>query len=154
MGPQVLRVAEAIGTGWQCRALRIAVIDTNPRAFEFWKREGFIELLRKPAMDFDAQAIIMKRALPAYLPKADLARSRCIRRLCLSSTSAGHERPLDSVADAGGNQTFVTPPDVPMTIPRPVALVTGLTSSIGAAVARRLSGNRFSTDRSVYLGAI
>jgi GNAT superfamily N-acetyltransferase len=64
-GPQVLRLAEGIGTGWQCRALRIAVIDTNPRAFNFWKREGFVELLRKPAMDFAGQAIVMERALPA-----------------------------------------------------------------------------------------
>ena len=63
-GAQVLRLAEAIGMGWQCRALRIAVIDTNPGAFEFWKREGFIELLRKPAMDFAGQAIVMERALP------------------------------------------------------------------------------------------
>jgi GNAT superfamily N-acetyltransferase len=68
LGPQVLHLAEAIGMGWQCRALRIAVIDTNPRAFEFWKREGFIELLRKPAMDFDGQAIVMERALAAAIP--------------------------------------------------------------------------------------
>ncbi|WP_244107239.1 GNAT family N-acetyltransferase [Burkholderia sp. BCC0419] len=68
LGPQVLRLAEAIGMGWQCRALRLAVIDTNPRAVEFWKREGFIELLRKPAMDFDGQAIVMERALPAAIP--------------------------------------------------------------------------------------
>jgi hypothetical protein len=54
--------------GWQCRALRIAVIDTTPRAFELWKREGFIELLRKPAMDFDGQAIVMERALAAAIP--------------------------------------------------------------------------------------
>ncbi|RKT21155.1 acetyltransferase (GNAT) family protein [Paraburkholderia sp. RAU2J] len=64
-GPQVLRRAEAIGISWQCRALRIAVIDTNPRALAFWEREGFIELLRKPAMDFVGQAIVMERALPA-----------------------------------------------------------------------------------------
>jgi diamine N-acetyltransferase len=63
-GPQVLRLAEAIGMGWQCRALRIAVIDSNPRAFNFWKSEGFIELLRKPAMDFAGQAIVMERAFP------------------------------------------------------------------------------------------
>lgn len=64
-GPQALRLAEAIGIGWQCRALQIAVIDTNPRAFDFWKREGFIELFRKPAMDFVGQAIVMERLLPA-----------------------------------------------------------------------------------------
>jgi len=64
LGPEVLRLAEAIGAGWQCRALRIAVLDTNPRAFRFWEREGFIELLRKPAMDFAGQAIVMERALP------------------------------------------------------------------------------------------
>jgi len=58
LGPQVLRLAEGIGTGWQCRALRLAVIDTNPRALDFWKREGFIELVRKPAMDFAGQAIV------------------------------------------------------------------------------------------------
>ncbi|RQM43981.1 GNAT family N-acetyltransferase [Paraburkholderia bannensis] len=66
LGSQVLCLAEAIGTGWQCRALRIAVIDTNPRAFNFWKREGFVELLRKPAMDFAGQAIVMERALPVH----------------------------------------------------------------------------------------
>ncbi|OLL27228.1 GNAT family N-acetyltransferase [Burkholderia sp. SRS-W-2-2016] len=65
LGPQVLLLAEAIGTGWQCRALRIAVIDTNPRAFNFWKREGFIELLRRPAINFASHAIVMERALPA-----------------------------------------------------------------------------------------
>ena len=64
LGPQVLRLAEAIGTGWRCRALRIAALDTNPRAFAFWEREGFIELLRKPAMNFAGQAIVMDRALP------------------------------------------------------------------------------------------
>lgn len=64
-GPQVLRLAEAIGISWQCRALRIAVIDTNPRALAFWEREGFIELLRKPAMDYAGQAIVMQRVLPA-----------------------------------------------------------------------------------------
>lgn len=63
-GPRVLRLAEAIGTGWRCRALRIAALDTNPRAFAFWEREGFIELLRKPAMDFAGHAIVMERALP------------------------------------------------------------------------------------------
>ncbi|MBJ9625861.1 GNAT family N-acetyltransferase [Burkholderia multivorans] len=62
-GPQVLQIAEAICTDWRCRALRIAVIDTNPRALEFWKREGFIELLRKPAIDYAGQAIVMERGL-------------------------------------------------------------------------------------------
>lgn len=64
-GPQVLRLAEAIGISWQCLALRIAVIDTNPRALAFWEREGFVELLGKPAMDFAGQAIVMQRALAA-----------------------------------------------------------------------------------------
>jgi len=46
--------------------LRIAVIDSSPRAFNFWKGEGVIELLRKPAMDFAGQAIVMERAFPTY----------------------------------------------------------------------------------------
>ncbi|WP_322013533.1 GNAT family N-acetyltransferase [Paraburkholderia sp. J12] len=65
LGPQVLRLTEAIALGWQGGALRIAVLDTNPRALKFWEREGFIELLRKPAMDFAGQAIVMERALLA-----------------------------------------------------------------------------------------
>jgi hypothetical protein len=63
-GMQVLRLAGAIGTGWRCRALHIAALDTNPRAFAFRKREGFVELLRDLGMDYAGHAIAMERALP------------------------------------------------------------------------------------------
>ncbi|AJC23040.2 GNAT family N-acetyltransferase [Pandoraea pulmonicola] len=69
-GPQAVRFAEAVASHWQCHVLRLAVLDTNPRAFDFWKREGFVELLRKPAMGFAGRAIVMERLMPAVASNA------------------------------------------------------------------------------------
>lgn len=63
-GCQALREIEVLGASWDCTLMRIAVIEHNVRALAFWQREGFVEILRKPAPGFTGQAIVMERALP------------------------------------------------------------------------------------------
>lgn len=70
-GPQALHLAEAVARNWQCHVLRLAVLGTNPRAFDFWKREGFVELLRKPTMRFAGQTIVMERPIPVVASNVD-----------------------------------------------------------------------------------
>ena len=62
-GVAALRHIEDLAKSWACTALRIAVIETNPRALKFWRREGFTELYRKPAAGFTGQAIVLERAI-------------------------------------------------------------------------------------------
>ena len=62
-GVRALRQIEELAKSWGCTALRISVIETNPRALGFWRREGFTELYRKPAPHFTGQAIVMERAI-------------------------------------------------------------------------------------------
>lgn len=60
-GPRALREIERLAAGWGCRRLRLAVIETNPRAIAFWRREGFAELYRKPSSAHTGDAIVMER---------------------------------------------------------------------------------------------
>ena len=62
-GPAARRPLETLARGWGCRALRLAVIETNPRALAFWRREGFVQRLRKPSPGFTGAAIVMERPL-------------------------------------------------------------------------------------------
>lgn len=64
-GPRALREVESLGASWGCTLMRIAVIEHNVRALAFWQREGFVEIMRKPAPGFAGQAIVMERALRA-----------------------------------------------------------------------------------------
>ncbi len=48
---------------WGCTKLRLAVIDKNVRGLQFWQRQGFVELYRKPKPEFTGDAIVMQRAL-------------------------------------------------------------------------------------------
>jgi GNAT superfamily N-acetyltransferase len=64
-GHHALREIEGLGAGWACTTLRIAVIESNVRALAFWQREGFVEILRKPAPGFTGPAIVMERGISA-----------------------------------------------------------------------------------------
>jgi diamine N-acetyltransferase len=62
-GVQALQYIKSMARQWGCFTLRIAVIANNQRALTFWKREGFIELYRKPSEQYSSDAIIMEYAL-------------------------------------------------------------------------------------------
>lgn len=62
-GVAALRHIKELARAWSCTTLRLAVIDTNFQAFRFWKREGFIEIHRKPTTKYTGAAIIMETAL-------------------------------------------------------------------------------------------
>lgn len=62
-GPKALAKICSIANSWNCRYLRIAVIENNNIALKFWKREGFSELYRKPVAGCMGDAIIMERVL-------------------------------------------------------------------------------------------
>jgi GNAT superfamily N-acetyltransferase len=51
-GAEALGFVKALVSDWECSRLRIAVITTNERALEFWQREGFSEIERKPNSRF------------------------------------------------------------------------------------------------------
>lgn len=53
-----------IAAGWQCRRLRVAVEENNPRALAFWRREGFVERLRRPAHGIAGTAVVLERDNP------------------------------------------------------------------------------------------
>jgi RimJ/RimL family protein N-acetyltransferase len=62
-GPAALRQLETKARGWGCPALRLAVIETNPRALAFLQRAGIVERLRKPSPGHTGAAIVMERPL-------------------------------------------------------------------------------------------
>lgn len=62
-GRKALTQIRSMATLWNSRSIRIAVIDTNNIALKFWKREGFVELYRKPVSGYTGDAIIMESVL-------------------------------------------------------------------------------------------
>ncbi len=66
LGRQALIHARALACSWRCRALRVAVIKQNERAWKFWKREGFCELYRKAAPGYTDEAIVMESELQPF----------------------------------------------------------------------------------------
>lgn len=65
-GHKALAQICSIANSWNCRTLRIAVIENNTIAFKFWKREGFTELYRKPVAGCIGDAIIMESVLQPH----------------------------------------------------------------------------------------
>ena len=63
LGVSALEHIASLSRSWRCAALRLAVIDKNERALAFWRREGFRELCRKPAINFAGDAIVLHKAL-------------------------------------------------------------------------------------------
>lgn len=60
-GLSALQHIEILGREWKCGKLRLAVIETNKRALNFWKREGFEEIELKSAEGCAGKAIVMER---------------------------------------------------------------------------------------------
>lgn len=59
-GKTAMHTLRNIALTWHCQRIRISVIANNTAALAFWRREGFIELHRKPAMGFLDDAIVME----------------------------------------------------------------------------------------------
>ena len=62
-GVQALQYIKNMAGQWNCNSIRLAVIENNQRALAFWKREGFIELYKKPSEQYSSNAIFMEYAL-------------------------------------------------------------------------------------------
>lgn len=58
-GVQALQNIKNMAGQWGCTSLRLAVIENNHRALAFWKREGFVELYRKPSERYSRNAVFM-----------------------------------------------------------------------------------------------
>ncbi|WP_423820698.1 GNAT family N-acetyltransferase [Salinisphaera sp. SPP-AMP-43] len=58
-------LSEIIDTAkkWESKFLRLAVIDTNPRALKFWEHQKFASIGTKAVDGFVGKAIVMERAL-------------------------------------------------------------------------------------------
>jgi len=63
LGREALTFAESLARTWSCSHLRLAVISTNVRAFDFWRREGFEEIERKTNSRFTGEAVVMQRRI-------------------------------------------------------------------------------------------
>lgn len=62
-GVNALKYIKSMASQWGCTRLRLVVVRKNRRAFKFWRREGFIELFRKPYARYSDDIIIMEYAL-------------------------------------------------------------------------------------------
>jgi len=67
-GAQVLKYIKRIAGKWGSTRLRVAVVGKNRRALNFWKREGFVELYRKPSERYSDDVIVMEAALTTSTP--------------------------------------------------------------------------------------
>jgi GNAT superfamily N-acetyltransferase len=62
-GSDALNHIRALVRSWNCRTIRVAVIETNVRALTFWKNEGFIQLYRKATKEYTGDGIVMESVL-------------------------------------------------------------------------------------------
>ena len=62
-GSEALSHIRALAGSWDCRTIRVAVIETNTRALIFWKDEGFIQLYQKATKEYTGDAIVMESVL-------------------------------------------------------------------------------------------
>jgi diamine N-acetyltransferase len=62
-GVQVLQYIISLAKQWGCTSLRLGVIEKNQGALAFWKREGFIELNKKPSEQYFCNVILMEYVL-------------------------------------------------------------------------------------------
>lgn len=63
LGTKALVQLVEMARSWGCNHMRLAVIDTNPRALAFWQREGFCEIYRKATQAFTGDAIVMQKPI-------------------------------------------------------------------------------------------
>ena len=62
-GCEALSHIRTLVRSWDCRMIRVAVIETNAQALTFWKGEGFIQLYRKATKEYTGDAIVMESVL-------------------------------------------------------------------------------------------
>ncbi len=62
-GREALTHIHTLARSWNCRTLRVAVIESNTRALTFWKKKGFDQLYRKTFKGYIGDAIILERHL-------------------------------------------------------------------------------------------
>ncbi len=60
-GRQALNNIAELVYNWGCNHLRIAVVESNQRAFSFWLREGFLELYRKNVKEYKTPITVMEK---------------------------------------------------------------------------------------------
>jgi GNAT superfamily N-acetyltransferase len=65
LGPRALAQLEGLASRAGSKALRLAVIASNPRGVHFWQREGFAEVTRRALSGYTGEAIVMQRAIAA-----------------------------------------------------------------------------------------
>ncbi|MBV1774286.1 GNAT family N-acetyltransferase [Burkholderiaceae bacterium DAT-1] len=63
LGTRVLTQICTQASHWQLSQLRLAVIETNLPALNFWRRAGFVRQDRKPIVGCIADALVMTRPL-------------------------------------------------------------------------------------------
>ncbi|MCX7207071.1 MAG: GNAT family N-acetyltransferase [Proteobacteria bacterium] len=59
-GKTAMQHLRRLALTWHCQRIKISVIANNTAALAFWRREGFVERLRKPAIGFLDDAIVME----------------------------------------------------------------------------------------------
>lgn len=62
-GCEALSHIRTLVRSWDCRMIRVAVIETNAQALTFWKDEGFSQLYRKAVKGYVGDAIVMESVL-------------------------------------------------------------------------------------------
>jgi len=62
-GSEALSHIRALAGSWDCRTIRVAVIETNTPALTFWKGKGFSQLYRKVIKGYTGDAIVMESVL-------------------------------------------------------------------------------------------
>jgi GNAT superfamily N-acetyltransferase len=65
-GREALKHICLLVDSWNCTTIRIAVIDKNIDAFNFWKNVGFVELYRKKIPAYLGEAVVMEIKAKGY----------------------------------------------------------------------------------------